>query len=62
VEGGRTDEVMGLRKSIQEAMERDFVDAIERLTGRQVRAFMSSNHADPDIAAELFVLAQPVRA
>jgi uncharacterized protein YbcI len=62
VEGGRMDEVMGLRKSIQEAMQRDFVDAIERLTGRKVRAFMSTNHANPDLAAELFVLAQPVSA
>jgi uncharacterized protein YbcI len=56
VEGGRAEDVLELRKTIQSSMEDDFVEAIERLTGRTVRAFMSANHADPDLAAELFVL------
>jgi hypothetical protein len=37
-------------------MQADFTEAIERLTGRTVIAFISGDHADPDIASELFVL------
>jgi hypothetical protein len=33
-----------------------FVDTIETLTQRRVKAFMSANHQDPDISVELFVL------
>lgn len=29
---------------------------IEAVTGRKVRAFLSQNHIDPAIAAEIFVL------
>jgi hypothetical protein len=37
-------------------MQADFIAAIERLTGRTVIAFISGNHADPEIATELFIL------
>jgi uncharacterized protein YbcI len=37
-------------------MRSDCVAAIEDLTGRTVIAFMSANHIDPDLAAEVFVL------
>jgi hypothetical protein len=37
-------------------MQSDCVVAIEALTGRTVAAFMSTNHIDPDLAAEVFVL------
>lgn len=53
---GRADKVIELRGTIQETMRVDLVAAVERLTGRRVRAFMSTNHTEPDIAAELFVL------
>jgi hypothetical protein len=29
---------------------------VETITGRRVLAFMSNNHIDPNLAAELFVL------
>ena len=41
-------------------METDFREAVERLTGRQVVAFISGNQFDPDMAAELFVLDEPI--
>ena len=41
-------------------MEADFCAAVERLTGRKVLAFISGNHIDPDIAAELFILDSPL--
>jgi uncharacterized protein YbcI len=45
-----------IRHLFQETMESDFREAVERLTGRKVLAFISGNHVDPDIAAELFIL------
>ena len=47
------------RHLFQQAMEADFREAIERLTGRKVIAFLSANHMAPDIAAELFILDGP---
>jgi hypothetical protein len=38
-------------------MRTDCITAIEALTDRTVAAFMSANHIDPDMAAEIFVLA-----
>lgn len=49
-----------LRHLFQETMEADFREAVERLTGREVLAFISGNHIEPDIAAELFILDAPL--
>jgi uncharacterized protein YbcI len=38
-------------------MREDYTAGIEEITGRQVVAFLSANHLDPDIAIESFVLA-----
>ena len=59
----RTDQtgaVDHIRHLFQETMESDFREAVERLTGRKVLAFISGNHIDPDIAAELFILEEPL--
>jgi uncharacterized protein YbcI len=53
------DAVNNIRHLLQETMEADFREAVERLTGRTVLAFISGNHIDPDIAAELFILDGP---
>jgi len=45
-----------IRQLFHETMESDVRAAVERLTGRKVVAFISGNHLDPDIAAEVFVL------
>ena len=55
----KTDAVNHIRHLFQETMEADFRQAVERLTGRKVLAFISGNHIDPDIAAELFILDGP---
>jgi uncharacterized protein YbcI len=52
----RTDQVLDMRRAYQEAMRSDCVAAVEDLTGRTVVAFMSANHVEPDLAAEVFVL------
>ena len=53
---GRSAEVLSMRRAVQETMKADLVAAVEKLTGRPVIAFMSHNHIEPDLAAELFVL------
>jgi len=56
VDTGHEDQVLALRSTFQMAMRREAEAAIEELTGRKVAAFMSANHVDPDLAAEIFVL------
>jgi uncharacterized protein YbcI len=53
---GRADQVLDMRAAYQEAMRSACITAIEQLTERTVSAFMSANHIQPDIAAEIFVL------
>ena len=52
----RTEQVLDMRRAYQDSMSTDCVAAIEDLTGRTVQAFMSANHIDPDLAAEVFIL------
>ena len=56
----RGDAVSHIRQLFQETTEADFREAVERLTGRKVLAFISGNHVDPDIAVELFILDSPL--
>src|SRR3954447_6310807 len=56
IEGGRSDLVLECRLAFQSMMRETYVEIVEEATGRKVRAFMSQNHIEPDISAELFVL------
>ena len=56
----QTEAVDHIRHLFQETMESAFREAVERLTGRKVLAFISGNHIEPDIAAELFILDAPL--
>lgn len=56
VADGELDVVLGMRRKFQRTMRGDLVGEIERITGRKVVAFMSDNHVEPDLAAELFFL------
>jgi hypothetical protein len=38
-------------------MQQKFIEAVERLSGRDVTAFISDSHVGPDIEIELFMLA-----
>ncbi|MFP5364316.1 MAG: Na-translocating system protein MpsC family protein [Thermoleophilia bacterium] len=60
--GPRADSVIQMRHHFQEAMQTDYTEAVERLTGKRVTAFISGNHLDPDIAAEVFILDSPIAA
>jgi uncharacterized protein YbcI len=59
VRKGRADKVIAIRHEFQEAMREESSAVIGELTGRHVIAFMSANHLEPDMAAEIFVLDGP---
>jgi uncharacterized protein YbcI len=48
--------VQQVRSAFQVAMEHKFIAAVERLSGREVLAFVSDQHVGPDIEIELFML------
>jgi uncharacterized protein YbcI len=56
VSDGLSNHVLHTRHLFQQTMAKDLVEAVERLSGRTVHAFLSSNHIDPDYAIESFVL------
>jgi uncharacterized protein YbcI len=57
IRDGKADLVLETRRAYQLTMRDDFTAGIEEITGRQVIAFLSANHIDPDIAIESFMLA-----
>jgi uncharacterized protein YbcI len=59
---GQADFVLDTRHRFQRTMRDDLVAAVETLLQRTVIAFMSTNHMDPDMAAEIFVLQPAVQA
>jgi len=61
-ENGSYQHVLDARHQMQLIMREDIVAMVESLTGREVIAFMSDNHIDPDMAAEVFVLEPLVEA
>jgi uncharacterized protein YbcI len=56
IELQRTTMVQETRSAFEEAMQEKFIDAVERLSGRRVLAFISKQHVGPDLEIELFVL------
>jgi uncharacterized protein YbcI len=48
------------RSAFQNAMQHKFIDAVERLSGREVIGFVSDSHVGPDMEIELFVLDESV--
>jgi uncharacterized protein YbcI len=56
VRDGEVELVLASRKAFQRTMSREMIAAVEEHSGRGVRAFLSANHIDPDIAIESFVL------
>jgi uncharacterized protein YbcI len=48
--------VRDTRSAFQTAMQHKFISAVERLSGRDVLAFISDHHVGPDMEIELFML------
>jgi uncharacterized protein YbcI len=53
----RRELVLSARRAFQAAMQADLVAGLHEIIGREVVAFLSANHADPDYAVETFILA-----
>ena len=56
LDAGEADAVRDTRLAFQRAMETRFVNSVEEISGRKVRAFLSQVSLNPDIAVEVFVL------
>lgn len=56
VEAGQDELVLRTRRQFQKLMRDDMVAAVEEMTHARVTAFMSENHIEPDLAAEIFIL------
>jgi uncharacterized protein YbcI len=59
IELQRSTIVQETRSAFQNAMQHKFIDEVERLSGRDVLAFISNQHVGPDIEIELFVFRAP---
>jgi len=57
IASGRGETVAVLRRSLQAAMEEEFTAIVEQATGRDVLAFMSEVHVEPNMTADVFLLA-----
>ena len=57
IELQRSTIVQETRSAFQNAMQHKFISAVQRLSGRDVLAFISNHHVGPDMEIELFVLA-----
>ena len=56
VSAGKGDIVNEARRAMQDVFETEMRAAVESITGRQVEAFMSANHHEPDASVEIFLL------
>jgi len=54
--------VQETRSAFQGAMQQRFIDDVERLSGREVIAFISNSHVGPDMEIELFMFRDGVPA
>lgn len=58
VQNGEAQLVLTNRRALQRSMREDLVAGVEEILGRDVIAFLSDNHIDPDLAVESFVLSR----
>ncbi len=60
MDGGEPDRVVAMRHDFQRMMRLQFIATIEELTKRNVVAFLSQAHVDPDITLEIFFVDGPL--
>ncbi|HTP18626.1 MAG TPA: Na-translocating system protein MpsC family protein [Solirubrobacteraceae bacterium] len=56
VDGGEPERVLALRAEFARVMAGQYMETVERVTGRTVVALLSQAHVDPDILVEAFFL------
>jgi uncharacterized protein YbcI len=57
IRDGEEDRVLDTRQAYQRSMREELAGGVAQITGRDVVAFMSANHIDPDVGVEVFILA-----
>lgn len=57
IEAGSADHVRETRRRFQDAVAPEFIAAVERITGRRVRVFLSQVDIEAALAVEFFVFA-----
>jgi uncharacterized protein YbcI len=60
MDSGQPDRVVAMREDFQEVMATRYKGVIEKLTGRNVLAFLSQAHVEPDITMEIFFVDAPL--
>jgi uncharacterized protein YbcI len=60
MDSGEPDRVVAMRHDFQRLMTKRFTETIHELTGRNVVAFLSQAHVDPDITMEIFFMDGPL--
>lgn len=55
---GAGDHVSETRKKFQEAVKKEFIDVVERITGRSVRVFLSQVDIEANLAIEFFIFTE----
>jgi uncharacterized protein YbcI len=54
MDSGEPDRVIAMREDFQRVMAKRYKETIKELTGRNVVAFLSQAHVEPDITMEVF--------
>jgi uncharacterized protein YbcI len=60
MDSGEPDRVIAMREEFQRVMATRYKETIEELTGREVVAFLSQAHVEPDITMEIFFVDGPL--
>jgi uncharacterized protein YbcI len=56
MDSGEPDRVIAMREDFQRVMAKRYKETIHELTGRNVVAFLSQAHVEPDITMEIFFI------
>jgi uncharacterized protein YbcI len=60
MDSGEPDRIVAMRHDFQRMATQRFKETIEELTGRNVVAFLSQAHVEPDITIEMFFIDGPL--
>src|SRR5947209_5251340 len=60
MDSGDPDRVVAMREDFQRVMQHRYKQTIKQLTGRNVIAFLSQAHVEPDITVEMFFIDGPL--
>ena len=58
--GGEPERVLEMRRDFQRMMKLRYSETIEELTGRNVLAFLSQAHVEPDLTIDMFLMDGPL--